>query len=85
MLSSRLAPICAGRTRLLYRMSLDFLGWTRNLPGIGAFWKSIAEQVGGWLSLCVCVRWLGQRVCMLPLVHCPPAGLCSRSQAVCAM
>ncbi|KAI7843030.1 hypothetical protein COHA_003362 [Chlorella ohadii] len=40
-------PSSEGRTRLLYRMSLDFLGWTRSLPGIGAFWKSIAEQVLG--------------------------------------
>ena len=45
----------AGRTRLLYRMSLDFLGWTRNLPGIDAFWKSIAEQVWGCASMDVSV------------------------------
>ncbi len=31
-------------TRLLYRMSLDFLGWTRAVPGIQAFWRSIANQ-----------------------------------------
>lgn len=36
----------AGRTRLLYRMSLDFLHWTKAVPGIGKFWEKIAGQVG---------------------------------------
>ena len=40
-------PAGRGRTRLLYRMSMDFLGWTRWLPGIQAFWAYIAQQVGG--------------------------------------
>lgn len=34
-----------GRTRLLYRMSLDFMHWTRAVPGIDHFWRSIAAQV----------------------------------------
>jgi len=35
----------AGRTRLLYRMSLDFLHWTKAVPGIDKFWRNIAGQV----------------------------------------
>ena len=38
-------PAGRDRTRLLYRMSLDFLHWTRAVPGIQAFWRSIANQV----------------------------------------
>lgn len=40
------APSKAGHTRLLYRMSMDFLGWVRHVPGIQAVWKSVAGQVG---------------------------------------
>lgn len=40
-------PARRGHTRLLYRMSLDFLGWLRYVPGIQAFWKGIAGQVLG--------------------------------------
>ncbi|KAK9821473.1 hypothetical protein WJX81_008409 [Elliptochloris bilobata] len=40
-------PAGPDRTRLLYRMSLDFLHWTRAVPGIQAFWRSIANQVMG--------------------------------------
>jgi hypothetical protein len=42
----------AGYTRLLYRMSMDFLGWARYVPGIQKVWKGVAGQVGGrehWL------------------------------------
>jgi hypothetical protein len=38
-------PAGPGRTRLLYRMSMDFLQWTRLVPGIKKFWASIAQQV----------------------------------------
>lgn len=40
-------PSGRGRTRLLYRMSLDMdsLHWTRGMPGVNMLWKSIAEQV----------------------------------------
>jgi chlorophyllide a oxygenase len=38
-------PSSEGRTRLLYRMSLDFMHWTKAIPGIHRFWQSIAEQV----------------------------------------
>jgi len=41
-------PAGPGRTQLLYRMSLDFLGWTRAVPGIQAFWRSIANQARAW-------------------------------------
>lgn len=37
---------CAGYTRLLYRMSMDFLGWARYVPGIQRVWKGVAGQVG---------------------------------------
>jgi hypothetical protein len=39
-------PSHRGHTRLLYRMSLDFLNWTRYVPGIKALWRKIAGQVG---------------------------------------
>lgn len=34
-------------TRLLYRMSLDFMHWTKYLPGIQDIWKNVAKQVMG--------------------------------------
>jgi len=40
-------PAKEGRTRLLYRMSLDFLGWVRFVPGIQMLWKQVANQVLG--------------------------------------
>jgi chlorophyllide a oxygenase len=40
-------PSKPGHTRLLYRMSMDFLNWTRFVPGIQAFWQHIAGQVLG--------------------------------------
>ena len=38
-------PSREGHTRLLYRMSMDFMGWTMHVPGIQQFWKYIAGQV----------------------------------------
>lgn len=38
-------PAGTGRTRLLYRMSMDFLEWTTAVPFIDRFWASIANQV----------------------------------------
>jgi len=40
-------PSGEGKTRLLYRMSMDMDGlkWTKNLPGVNLLWRSIAEQV----------------------------------------
>ena len=40
-------PSREGHTRLLYRMSMDFLGWLRYVPGIQQVWKSVAGQVLG--------------------------------------
>ena len=40
-------PSREGHTRLLYRMSMDFMDWTRHVPGIQLFWKNIASQVRG--------------------------------------
>jgi len=40
-------PSREGHTRLLYRMSMDFLGWMRYVPGIQQVWKSVAAQVLG--------------------------------------
>lgn len=44
-------PSKPGHTRLLYRMSLDFIPWLRNVPLIDRVWKSVAAQV----RACVCV------------------------------
>jgi len=35
------------RSKLLYRMSLDFLHWTRCVPGIQTLWGNVAKQVMG--------------------------------------
>lgn len=40
-------PSSEGKCRLLYRMSMDFLGWSRYLPGIQKIWKSVANKVLG--------------------------------------
>lgn len=40
-------PSSEGRTRLLYRMSLDFMGWVRHVPFITAVWERVARQVMG--------------------------------------
>jgi chlorophyllide a oxygenase len=40
-------PARRGHTRLLYRMSMDFMGWARAVPGIGRLWEGIAAQVLG--------------------------------------
>ncbi len=38
-------PAGKGKTRLLYRLSLDFYGWARFLPGKDRFWRSMAQRV----------------------------------------
>lgn len=38
-------PSRPGHTRLLYRMSMDFMHWAIWVPGIQRFWKQIAGQV----------------------------------------
>ena len=40
-------PSEPGRTRLLYRMSLDFAGWAKFVPGIELVWTEMANQVLG--------------------------------------
>lgn len=40
-------PSKKGHTRLLYRMSLDFLPWMRHVPFIDRIWKQVAAQVLG--------------------------------------
>jgi len=40
-------PSKKGHTRLLYRMSLDFIPWVRYIPGIDRVWKGVAGQVLG--------------------------------------
>jgi chlorophyllide a oxygenase len=40
-------PVGEGKTRVLYRMSMDFMGWLRNVPMIDAAWKDIAGKVLG--------------------------------------
>ena len=41
------APAAPGTTRLLYRMSLDFAGWAKFVPGIELVWTEMANQVLG--------------------------------------
>ena len=41
------APAEPGTTRLLYRMSLDFAGWAKYVPGIELVWTEMANQVLG--------------------------------------
>ena len=41
------APAKRGHTRLLYRMSLDFMGWVRGVPMIERAWRAVAGQVLG--------------------------------------
>ena len=36
-----------GKTRLLYRMSLDFAQWAKWVPGIQLVWMEMANQVLG--------------------------------------
>ncbi|GLI60511.1 hypothetical protein VaNZ11_002675 [Volvox africanus] len=40
-------PSKKGHTRLLYRMSLDFMPWVRYVPFIDRVWKQVAGQVLG--------------------------------------
>lgn len=40
-------PSTKGNTRLLYRMSMDFMGWAKYVPGVQSLWKSVAGQVLG--------------------------------------
>jgi chlorophyllide a oxygenase len=40
-------PAGDGRSRLLYRMALDFWGWAAHVPGVAAFWRHIAGKVLG--------------------------------------
>eukprot|EP00877_Chromochloris_zofingiensis_P006369 jgi/Chrzof1/1986/Cz10g28270.t1_CAO1[v5.2] len=40
-------PSKRGHTRLLYRMSLDFMSWVRHVPFIDNIWKQVAGQVLG--------------------------------------
>jgi len=40
-------PTTPGRTRLLYRMSLDFANWAQYIPGIEYVWTEMANQVLG--------------------------------------
>ena len=45
-------PSVAGRTRLLYRMSLDFADWAKYVPGIELVWTEMANQVLGEVGRC---------------------------------
>jgi len=38
-------PSKKGHTRLLYRMSMDFLSWVKYVPMIDRVWKGVASQV----------------------------------------
>lgn len=60
-------PSGPGRTRLLYRMSMDFLAWTRHIPLIQNFWSHIAGQVSPYAlhrtswACTQCMVWNQQR------------------------
>lgn len=45
-------PSSRGKTRLMYRMALDFAQWAKYVPYIDRVWTHLANQVG-WHSLCV--------------------------------
>ena len=45
-------PSKPGHTRLLYRMSMDFMQWAIWVPGIKAFWRRIAGQVRTFICAC---------------------------------
>ncbi|CAG9460022.1 unnamed protein product [Pedinophyceae sp. YPF-701] len=38
-------PASGGKTRVLYRMSMDFLGWLRQVPLVDRVWEDVARQV----------------------------------------
>jgi chlorophyllide a oxygenase len=40
-------PSTPGRTRLLYRMALDFASWAKLVPGMHIIWSEMAAQVLG--------------------------------------
>jgi chlorophyllide a oxygenase len=40
-------PARPGRTRLLYRMALDFASWAKMVPGMNLVWSEMAAQVLG--------------------------------------
>lgn len=40
-------PSKEGHTRLLYRMSLDFMGWAKHVPFIEQLWKKVCCLGGG--------------------------------------
>lgn len=44
-------PSKPGHTRLLYRMSLDFMQWLKHVPFIDRVWKSVASKVRGALKV----------------------------------
>lgn len=44
-------PSKNGNTRLLYRMSLDFMQWIQYIPFIDLVWKQVAAQASDGLKL----------------------------------
>lgn len=38
-------PSRPGQTKILYRMSIDFMKWAKWVPGADRLWKNIAKQV----------------------------------------
>jgi chlorophyllide a oxygenase len=54
-------PAGKGKTRLLYRMSLDFVPWARGLPFMDRLWRRVADQVLNEDLRLV----LGQQECLL--------------------
>ena len=75
-------PSRPGHTRLLYRMSMDFMGWVRFVPGVQRFWRYIASQVRvGWGGVVGALGggWRGPWGCARPSLD--PPSLCYRPPA----
>ena len=54
-------PAKPGHTRLLYRMSTDFLGWTDGIPGMQRFWRHMAGQARAAAAAARAARCRGGR------------------------
>jgi hypothetical protein len=68
-------PAGPGRSRLLYRMSMDFLQWTKHVPFIQSFWAHIARQVSLLCCILVSLRKLPFLASNLFQAHLNLAGL----------
>lgn len=76
-------PSKKGYTRLLYRMSMDFMSWIRYVPNIEQVWKGVAGQVRAWGAAregCVQVQ-----VLLLQEIGCPSLQLEHTLHTICIL